>query len=387
MVKWAKGIRQLIFALIISLPALVNIGALLTLILFIYSIIGMSSFGNLKITGGVMDEDVVNFKTFASSFVLMLRLSTSGGWNDILEPLLLQSPDCNKDYITRPDGTLYKQENGDCGTPWLAIIFLCSYILITYLIIINTYIAVILENFNQAHQQEEIGITEDDFDMFYTVWENYDPLATQFIKFENLSSFVADLDEPLGIPIPNEIALVAFDIPIVQGDKIHCLDILMHLVTHVLGHVEETEEFKQLKEELYIKFSETFPTRVKTTKTSSTMMKKKEDVAARTLQRAWKSYKTQKNLRNITQLAKLLKNKEEAELSAQKDNSVVTLGRRLSGALSKFFGMSRPASAVSRSSIKSGTRTGWVKVSSNTLQVPSVGALYPSHGDDPNINL
>jgi hypothetical protein len=117
------------------------------------------------------------------------------------------------------------------------------------------------------------------------------------------------------------------------------------------------------------------------------MMKKKEDVAARTLQRAWKSYKTQKNLRNITQLAKLLKNQEEAEMSARKDNSVVTLGRRLSGALTKFFGMSRPVSAVSRSSIKTGTHSGWVKVSSNTLKVPSVGALYPSHGDDPDINL
>jgi hypothetical protein len=69
--------------------------------MFIYAIIGMSSFGNLKITGGVMDEDVVNFKTFVSSFVLMLRLSTSGGWNDILEPLLLQSPDCNKDKISK----------------------------------------------------------------------------------------------------------------------------------------------------------------------------------------------------------------------------------------------------------------------------------------------
>jgi hypothetical protein len=38
--------------------------------MFIYAIIGMSSFGNLKITGGVLDEDVVNFKTFASSFVM-----------------------------------------------------------------------------------------------------------------------------------------------------------------------------------------------------------------------------------------------------------------------------------------------------------------------------
>ena len=389
LIKAAKGIRKLLFALIISLPALINIGALLTLIMFIYAIIGMSSFGNLKITGGVLDEDVVNFKTFASSFVMLLRLSTSAGWNDILDPLLIQPPDCNEDYITRPDGTLYKQENGDCGTPWLAYFFMCSYILIIFLIIINTYIAVILENFNQAHQQEEVGITEDDFDMFYVVWEKYDPLATQFIKFEHLSSFIADLDEPLGIPKPNEIALVAFDLPIVEGDKIHCLDILMNLVKHVLGRVEETEEFKQLKLELELKFSETFPTRVKTTKTSSTMMKKKEDVAAKTLQRAWKSWKTQKSLRNITQLAKLQKHQEEEDQKAsQKGNSIVSLGRRLSSALSQFFSSSRPVSATSHTSIKnSNVLTNKKNVKKNTLQVPTVGSLYPPIQHHSNIDL
>ncbi|XP_063432636.1 sodium channel protein 1 brain-like isoform X1 [Mytilus trossulus] len=377
MIKGAKGIRKLIFALVISLPALVNIGALLALIMFIYSIIGMSSFGNLKIAGGIMDEDVINFKTFSSSFVLMLRISTSAGWNDILEPLLIQPPDCNPDYITRPDGTLYKQDIGDCGQPWLAILFMCSYILITYLVIINTYIAVILENFNQAHAQEEIGITEDDFDAFYIVWEKYDPLATQFIKFDQLSLFVAELDEPLGIPPPNEIALVAFDIPIVQGDKMHCLDILMHLVIHVLGNVEETEEFTQLREELQIKFAETFPTRVKTTKTSSTMTKKKEDVAAKTLQRAWKSFKTQKNLRNITQLAKMMKNQDDAQSNSQKNTGVLGLGRRLTNSLRHFFGASRPTSAISRTSIKNMSLfTDKTKV--KTLQVPNVRVLYPN---------
>ncbi|XP_071167168.1 sodium channel protein 1 brain-like isoform X2 [Mytilus edulis] len=388
LIKAAKGIRKLLFALIISLPALINIGALLCLIMFIYAIIGMSSFGNLKIEGGIFDEDVVNFKTFASSFVLLLRLSTSAGWNDILEPLLIQPPDCDDQYITRPDGTLHKQENGDCGTPWLAYFFMCSYILIIFLIIINTYIAVILENFNQAHQQEEVGITEDDFDMFYVVWEKYDPLASQFLKYEHLTSFVADLEEPLGIPKPNEIALVAFDLPIVEGDKIHCLDILMNLVKHVLGRVEETEEFRQLKKELELKFSETFPTRVKTTKTSSTMMKKKEDVAAKTLQRAWKSWKTQKSLRNITQLAKLQKSQEEeAALTSQKGNSIISLGRRLSSALSQFFSSSRPTSATSRASVKSSTALTRKPTKKNTLQVPSVGSLYSPNQHKSDIDL
>lgn len=74
----------------------------------------------------------------------------------------------------------------------------------------------------------------------------YDPHATQFINFNQLSDFIASLDSPFGIPKPNTVALVSFDLPIAKGDKIHCLDILHALTKHVLGHVEETEEFKRV---------------------------------------------------------------------------------------------------------------------------------------------
>ncbi len=51
LIKAAKGIRKLLFALIVSLPALFNIGALLALITFIYAIIGMTLFGHVKHQG------------------------------------------------------------------------------------------------------------------------------------------------------------------------------------------------------------------------------------------------------------------------------------------------------------------------------------------------
>ena len=52
----------------------------------------------------------------------------------------------------------------------VAIIYFVSFIIINYMIVINMYIAIILENFNQAHQEEEIGIVEEDLEMFYTKW-------------------------------------------------------------------------------------------------------------------------------------------------------------------------------------------------------------------------
>ncbi|XP_053406003.1 sodium channel protein 1 brain-like isoform X3 [Mercenaria mercenaria] len=394
LIKAAKGIRKLMFALIISLPALFNIGMLLFLIMYIFAIVCLSTFQNLKITGA-LDEDVVNFKTFGNSFLLLFRLSTAAGWNDILIPMMISEPNCNSTHITRPDGQVVEQSPGDCGNTFMAIAALTSYILIIFLVVINMFIAVILENFNQAHEQEEVGITEDDFEMFYTVWERYDPLATQFIKFEQLSHFVADLEPPLCIPKPNEIALVSFDLPIVEGDKLHCLDVLMALVKYVLGSVEETPEFKELHDQMEVRFQDAFPTRVNTTRKTTTMMRKKEDVAAKTLQRAWRSWKTQKQMKNIATLAIQQQNQKKTGKSKEsraKASSIRNLSIRLSSALTGFFTSSRPSSAISRVSVtsvnekrqpsksKSNNDSKTEKVR-NALEMPKVSVLYSPDKD------
>lgn len=118
----------------------------------------------------------------------------------------------------------------------------------------------------------------------------YDPHATQFISFAQLSDFIASLDPPLGISKPNTVALVSFNLPIARGNKIHCLDILHSLVKHVLGHVEETDTFRQLQEQMDIKFKKQFPTRKELEIVSSTRIWKREDKAARTVQRAFREY-------------------------------------------------------------------------------------------------
>ncbi|XP_032520124.2 sodium channel protein 60E-like [Danaus plexippus] len=285
LIKAAKGIRKLLFALVVSLPALFNIGALLALITFIYAIIGMSVFGHVKEQGAL--DDIVNFQTFGRSMQLLFRLMTSAGWNDVLESLMIQPPDCELGD--------HGHSNGNCGSPLLAITYFTSFIIISYMIVINMYIAIILENFNQAHQEEEIGIVEDDLEMFYIRWSKYDPHATQFISFAQLSDFIASLDPPLGIPKPNTVALVSFNLPIARGNKIHCLDILHALVKHVLGHVEETDTFRQLQEQMDIKFKKQFPTRKELEIVSSTRIWKREDKAARTIQRSFREYIKRKN--------------------------------------------------------------------------------------------
>ena len=64
-----------------------------------------------------------------------------------------------------------------------------------------------------------------------------------------MSDFIASLDPPLGIPKPNTLALVSFDLPIAKGDKIHCLDVLHSLTKYTLGFVDDgSEDFSRVSE-------------------------------------------------------------------------------------------------------------------------------------------
>ncbi|XP_072389146.1 sodium channel protein 60E-like isoform X1 [Diabrotica undecimpunctata] len=346
LIKAAKGIRKLLFALIVSLPALFNIGALLALITFIYAIIGMFLFGHVRQQGAL--DDMVNFETFGRSMHLLFRLITSAGWNDVLESLMIEYPDCDPHFRN--------QSNGDCGYPLLAIIYFTSFIIINYMIVINMYIAIILENFNQAHQEEEIGIVEDDLEMFYIRWSKYDPHATQFIRFSQLSDFIASLDPPLGISKPNTVALVSFNLPIAKGNKIHCLDILHALVKHVLGHVEETENFRQLQEQMSIKFKKQFPTRKELEIVSSTRIWKRQDKAARLIQKTYKDYQ---------------KRKKERERELEDETTQTSSpGTGWQGRLSAFLHVHRGSRASSRKSSRASDASDLSELGGPWLNLP-----------------
>ncbi|XP_063905113.1 sodium channel protein 60E isoform X3 [Zophobas morio] len=365
LIKAAKGIRKLLFALVVSLPALFNIGALLALITFIYAIIGMFLFGHVKQQGAL--DDMVNFQTFGRSMHLLFRLITSAGWNDVLESLMIEPPDCNP--------TFRNQSNGDCGYPLLSIIYFTSFIIINYMIVINMYIAIILENFNQAHQEEEIGIVEDDLEMFYIRWSKYDPHATQFIRFSQLSDFIASLDPPLGISKPNTVALVSFNLPIAKGNKIHCLDILHALVKHVLGHVEETDNFRQLQEQMDIKFKKQFPTRKELEIVSSTRIWKRQDKAARLIQKSFRDYIKRKRERERVQ--------EEVDEMTQTSSP----GGGWQGRLSAFLHVHRGSRASSRKSSRASDASDLSELGGPWLNLPLLLLSSATNMDPEELDL
>lgn len=81
--------------------------------------------------------------------MLFLRLLISAGWNDILEIMFLSELDCDFDFVICLDGVLrFKYFIGDCGFSAFGVFYMVSYIFIIFLVVINMYIVIILENFN-----------------------------------------------------------------------------------------------------------------------------------------------------------------------------------------------------------------------------------------------
>ena len=74
--------------------------------------------------------------------------------------------------------------------------------------------------------------------MYYEKWQRLDPSGSQFIRYDQLSDFVDGLEPPLRILKPNQLLLVAMDLPICENDQVHCVDILDGLTKNFLGTLD-----------------------------------------------------------------------------------------------------------------------------------------------------
>ena len=83
----------------VSLPAMVNLGNLLLLIIIIYSIMGVYLFSEVKINGALNDHE--NFQTIGRAFISLVGILTGENWPLLMEALS-RDKDVNYDCIDNP---------------------------------------------------------------------------------------------------------------------------------------------------------------------------------------------------------------------------------------------------------------------------------------------
>ena len=105
-------------------------------------------------------------------------MCTSAGWAEALTAITDES-DCEL-----PDTETGNP--GNCGNYMAGVAFMIIYLVLSFLIIVNMYIAVILENYSQATEDVQEGITDEDYDLFYEIWQEFDPDGTRMRRMSDL---------------------------------------------------------------------------------------------------------------------------------------------------------------------------------------------------------
>lgn len=82
LLKNLKGLRDLVMTLVFAFPALVNVGALLLIVMYMYAVLGMNIFTYVQ-QGDDLNEHN-NFETFSGSMLLLFQCLTGDGWSAMM---------------------------------------------------------------------------------------------------------------------------------------------------------------------------------------------------------------------------------------------------------------------------------------------------------------
>ncbi|CDW81684.1 voltage-gated ion channel superfamily [Stylonychia lemnae] len=189
-----KSLKSIFQTFLVTLPAMANVGSLLILFIFIYSILGVYMFADIRLNGELNHN--ANFQNVSNAFLLLIRISTGGNWSKLMYSLQKAS---NLQYQCIQDPTFKDYKNaGSCGGLVFPYIYFFSYILLVDLIYLKLFIAIILQGFQDTTERDNKLLDQDASDKFREVWSHFDPDATTFMRAQSYGQFLALLGEPLG---------------------------------------------------------------------------------------------------------------------------------------------------------------------------------------------
>ncbi len=203
LIRLVKPLRAIFNSIVTAIPGIVNIGALLVLLFFVYAVVGVQLYGLVAFQGELNEQ--ANFRTLGSAMLLLLRFSTGENWNGFMWSLFEERADCDLDpvYNETAPWCLNEEDYPDCtevngcSAGYSVFAYFYSFTLIVSFVVLNMFVGVVLEAFEKS--QEGDILTPDDLDHFVAVWAEFDPEATWFINASDVQSFLARLPPPLGI--------------------------------------------------------------------------------------------------------------------------------------------------------------------------------------------
>uniref|UniRef100_A0A665WSY3 Calcium channel, voltage-dependent, R type, alpha 1E subunit b n=1 Tax=Echeneis naucrates TaxID=173247 RepID=A0A665WSY3_ECHNA len=228
-------IRILLWTFVQSFKALPYVCLLIAMLFFIYAIIGMQVFGNIKLNDESHINQHNNFKTFLSALMLLFRSATGESWQEIMLSCL-SGQECEPDPSIAPF-TMSPDHEGGCGTDF-AYCYFVSFIFFSSFLMLNLFVAVIMDNFEYLTRDSSI-LGPHHLDEFVRIWGEYDRLACGRIHYTAMYEMLTHMSPPLGLgkKCPAKIAykrLVLMNMPVDEDMTVHFTSTLMSLIRTAL---------------------------------------------------------------------------------------------------------------------------------------------------------
>ncbi|MBZ3879289.1 Voltage-dependent L-type calcium channel subunit alpha-1S [Sciurus carolinensis] len=243
----AEGVRTLLWTFIKSFQALPYVALLIVMLFFIYAVIGMQMFGKIALVDGTQINRNNNFQTFPQAVLLLFRqeCATGEAWQEILLA-------CSYGKLCDPESDYAPGEEYTCGTNFAYYYFISFYMLCAFLII-NLFVAVIMDNFDYLTRDWSI-LGPHHLDEFKAIWAEYDPEAKGRIKHLDVVTLLRRIQPPLGFGkfCPHRVAckrLVGMNMPLNSDGTVTFNATLFALVRTALK-IKTEGNFEQANEEL-----------------------------------------------------------------------------------------------------------------------------------------
>nr|XP_032296241.1 voltage-dependent calcium channel type A subunit alpha-1 isoform X16 [Drosophila virilis] len=252
-------IRILLWTFVQSFKALPYVCLLIAMLFFIYAIIGMQVFGNIKL--GTVENSITrhnNFQSFIQGVMLLFRCATGEAWPNIMLACL-KGKACDDDAE--------KGAGEYCGST-LAYAYFVSFIFFCSFLMLNLFVAVIMDNFDYLTRDSSI-LGAHHLDEFVRIWAEYDPNATGRIHYTEMYDMLKNMDPPLGFgnKCPNRLAykkLIRMNMPLDDELRVQFTTTLFALIRENLSiKMRAPEEMDQADIELRETITNIWPLQAK----------------------------------------------------------------------------------------------------------------------------
>jgi len=253
LVNSAKTLKKLFNTIIASVPSLLNVCGLLSILMFVFAVLGMQMFATVPETDDITEH--ANFRNFWDSLHSLLRYSTGENWNGVMHEMITDPDDTRmiggierKCHSTDPkqmkDDKIYPKikdtkpgimahgwcdwgmtedimvqwnlnqctqadidsgtyeyccrELNGCGDETLLRAFFYLFTIVVTFVMFNLVIGIILDAFDGEGQEETSMLSEDNLHIFVEDWSKFDEDASYCIKLSQMRDFFQLLDAPMG---------------------------------------------------------------------------------------------------------------------------------------------------------------------------------------------